>query len=82
MSDDQRSIVVALHDISTMIIQAAEMHRMHTRLLITLLEAQANTTDIISGLRANEELFCGFLTRISSLSDMLRIAMMTCEGHP
>jgi hypothetical protein len=76
VSDDQRTLVQALHDISTMIIQAAEMHRMHTRLLITLLEVNANHTDIISGLRANEELFCGFLTRISALSDMLRIAMM------
>ena len=77
MSDDQRSLVVALHDISTMVILAAEMHRQHTRLLITLLEANANSTDIIGGLRANEELFCGFLSRISALSDMLRITIMS-----
>ena len=77
MSDDQRSLVVALHDISTMVILAAEMHRQHTRLLIVLLEAHANTTDIIAEMRANEEMFCGYLTRISSLSDTLRITMMS-----
>ena len=58
-----------------MIILAAEMHRQHTRLLIVLLQAHANTTDIIAEMRANEEMFCGYLTRISSLSDTLRVVM-------
>ena len=75
MTSDQRDIIRSLHDISQMIILAAEMHRQHTRLLIVLLQAHANTTDIIAEMRANEEMFCGYLTRVSSLSETLRVAL-------
>lgn len=75
MTPDARKFVQSLHDISKMIIVAADMHRQHTRLLIVLLEAGANVTDVILEMRANEEMFCGYLTRISSLADKIRLVL-------
>jgi hypothetical protein len=74
MTAEQRTLLQGLHDISKMIILAAEMHRQHTRLLVVLLEAGANTTDIVAEMRANEEMFAGYLTRIGALAETLRLA--------
>ena len=80
--DERRTLIKTLHDISTMIILAAEMHRQHTRMLCTLLEAHANVADVISEMRANEEMFCGYLTRITALADTLRVTLHVPAPDP
>ena len=76
MTRPDRKLARAFHDISRMLIVAAEMHRQHTRLLVVLVEAGANPTDVIVSMRANEEMFAGYLTRISALSDTARITIL------
>lgn len=76
-----RQLAQALHDISRMIISAADMHRNHTRLLFSILEAGANTTDVLAELRANEEMFTGYLARIGAVVDTLRMAVLN-GGQP
>ena len=80
--DERRTLIKTLHDISTMIILAADMHRQHTRLLRTLLEANANPNDIINEMMSNEEMFCGYLTRITALADTLRVTLHVPAPDP
>ena len=62
-----------LKNISQMIIKLGEIITNSNRLVVTLLEAGANTTDMIALIREENAVAIGYLTSIQAVVDKMRI---------
>lgn len=76
MTSHNQQLADSLYSLAQMILVAAQLHRQSTEMLITLLSAGVNVSDQVQALRVYEELYCGYLTRMSALADTLRFVVL------
>ena len=81
-AEETHDTIKTLHDISRMIRDFASMMRASNDLLLALLHAGANVTDIIDVVRSEQALLGGYLARIAAVADTLRILTNAPEEKP